>query len=67
MDPNPLFSRQIPDPDPHKNKMDPKYQCFGSESVGSVGFWLPGSGSAKICQSTDPDQPKLQKNPNPNV
>ena len=67
MDPNPLFSRQIPDPDPHKNKMDPKHQCFGSESVGSVGFWLPGSGSAKICRSTDPDQPKLQKNPNPNV
>ena len=31
------------------------YQCFGS--VGSVRFWLPGSGSgsSKICRSTDPD------------
>jgi len=27
-------------------------QCLGS---GSGRFWLPGSGSAKICGSTDPD------------
>ena len=29
------------------------YQCFGSRywSVGSTRFWLPGSGSAKICGS----------------
>ena len=32
-------------------------QClgYGSGSVGSARFWLPGSGSAKICGSTDPD------------
>ena len=32
-------------------------QCLGSgsESVGSARFWLPGSGSAKIRGSTDPD------------
>jgi len=30
-------------------------QCLGSGSVGSARFWLPGSGSAKICGSTDPD------------
>ena len=29
-------------------------QCLGSGSVGSARFWLPGSGSAKICGSTDP-------------
>ena len=28
-------------------------QCLGS--VGSGRFWLPGSGSAKICGSSDPD------------
>ena len=30
---------------------------IGSGSVGSARFWLPGSGSgsAKICGSTDPD------------
>ena len=41
-------------------------QCLGS---GSARFWLPGSGSAKICGSTDPDprgkiikyQPKTAK------
>jgi len=27
----------------------------GSGSVGSARFWLPGSGSAKILRSTDPD------------
>jgi len=29
-------------------------QClgYGSGSVGSARFWLPGSGSAKICRST---------------
>jgi len=32
-----------------------KDQCLGSGSVGSARFWLPGSGSAKICGSTDPD------------
>jgi len=31
------------------------YQCLGSGSVGSARFWLPGSGSTKICGSTDPD------------
>ena len=33
------------------------YQCLGpgSGAVGSPRFWLPGSGSAKICGSTDPD------------
>ena len=33
-------------------------QCLGSGSgsVGSARFWLPGSGSAKICGSTNPDQ-----------
>ena len=30
-------------------------QCLGSGSVGSARFWLLGSGSAKICGSTDPD------------
>ena len=32
-------------------------QCLGSGfgSVGSARFWLPGSGSAKICGSKDPD------------
>jgi len=30
-------------------------QCLGSGSVGSARFWLPGSGSAKICGPTDPD------------
>ena len=30
-------------------------QCLGSGSVGSARFWLPGSGSGKICGSTDPD------------
>ena len=30
-------------------------QCLGSGSVGSARFWLPGSGSAKIYGSTDPD------------
>ena len=30
-------------------------QCLESGSVGSARFWLPGSGSAKICGSTDPD------------
>ena len=29
-------------------------QCLGS--VGSARFWLPGSGSAKICRSTDPQK-----------
>ena len=29
-------------------------QCLGSGSVGSARFWLPGSGSARICESTDP-------------
>ena len=34
-----------------------KIQCLGSGSVGSARFWLSGSGSgsAKICGSTDPD------------
>ena len=38
------------------------HQCLGSGSgsVGSPRFWLPGSGSAKICGSTDPD-PKGKK------
>jgi len=31
-----------------------KIQCLGS-GFGSARFWLPGSGSAKICGSTDPD------------
>ena len=31
------------------------FQCLGSGSVGSARFWLPGSRSAKICRSTDPD------------
>ena len=39
-------------------------QCLGSGSVGSARFWLPGSGSgsgsAKICGSTDPN-PKGKK------
>ena len=30
-------------------------QCLESRSVGSARFWFPGSGSAKICESTDPD------------
>ena len=30
-------------------------QCLGSGSVGSARFWLPGSGSAKICGCTDPN------------
>ena len=30
-------------------------QCLGSGSVGSARFWLPGSGFAKICGSTDPN------------
>ena len=30
-------------------------QCLGSVSVGSARFWLPGSGSAKKCGTTDPD------------
>ena len=30
-------------------------RCLGSGSVGFAGFWLPGSGSAKTCGSTDPD------------
>ena len=30
-------------------------QCLGSGSVGFARFWPPGSGSAKICGSTDPD------------
>jgi len=30
-------------------------QCLGFGSVGSARFWLPGSGSAKICGSTNPD------------
>jgi len=30
-------------------------QGLGFGSVGSARFWLPGSGSAKICGSTDPD------------
>ena len=31
-------------------------QCLGSGSgsVGSARFWLPGSGSAKICRYPDP-------------
>ena len=38
-------------------------QCLGSGSVGSARFWRPGSGSgsAKICRSTDPD-PRVKKN-----
>jgi len=46
-------------------------QCLGSGSVGSARFWLPGSGSATICGSTDPDPrgkittKKLQKNVTP--
>ena len=32
-----------------------KKQCLGCGSVGSARFWLPGSRSAKICGSTDPD------------
>ena len=39
----------------YSSKRKNKYQCLGSGSVGSVRFWLPGSGSAKICGSTDPD------------
>ena len=39
-----------------------KEQCLGSGSVGSARFWLPGSGSAKICGSTDPD-PKSKYQP----
>ena len=30
-------------------------QCLGSGSVRSGRFLLPGSRSAKICRSTDPD------------
>ena len=30
-------------------------QCLGFGSVGSARFWLPGSGSDKICGFTDPD------------
>ena len=30
-------------------------QCLGSIFVGSARFCLPGSGSTKICGSTDPD------------
>ena len=30
-------------------------QCLGPGSVGLARFGLPGSGSAKICGSTDPD------------
>ena len=46
-------------------------QCLGSGSVGFAGFWLPGSGSAKICGSTDPDprgkiSTKICKKPNMN-
>ena len=37
-----------------------KKQCLGCGSVGSARFWLPGSRSAKICGSTDPD-PKGKK------
>ena len=33
----------------------PLNQCLGSGSVGSARFWLPGSGSAKICGSADPN------------
>ena len=32
-----------------------KNQCLGSGSCEFARFWLPGSGSAKICGSTDPD------------
>ena len=55
-------------------------QCLGSGSgsVGSARFWLPGSGFAKICGSTDPDprgkistknckkKKFYSQNPNPN-
>ena len=34
---------------------EPRKKCLGSGSVRSARFWLPGSGSAKICGSTDPD------------
>ena len=35
--------------------MNPGCQCLGSGSVGSARLWLPGSGSAKLCGSTDLD------------
>ena len=42
------------------------HRCLESGSVGSARFWLPGSGSLKICESTDPEQrakfqPKTEK------
>ena len=46
------------------------HQCLGSGSVGSARLWLPGSGSAKICGSTDPDpRGKISKihSQNPNL
>ena len=38
-------------------------KCLGSGSVGSARFWVPGSGtgSTKICGSTDPDPTKSCK------
>ena len=35
-------------------------QCIGSGAVGSTGFRLPGSGSAKLCGSTDPAKYQLK-------
>ena len=40
---------------PVREKYPYKLQCLGSGFVGSARFWLPGSGYAKICGSTDPD------------
>ena len=50
-----------------KNRVcDTDKQCFGSGSVGSVTFWLPGSGHTKMCGSMDLDprakyQPKTER------
>ena len=41
-------------------------QCLGSGNVRSATVWLPGSGSGKICGSTNLDQGKKLK-PNPNM
>jgi len=38
-------------------------QCLGSGSVGSARFWLPASGSAKICGSMDPDPRGIKYRP----
>ena len=47
---------------PVREKYPYKLQCLGSGFVGSARFWLPGSGYAKICGSTDPDPKTETKN-----